>query len=189
MKKVFLSPAGAVLALICFFMPWVKFSCGGVTRSSSGADIGGALWLVPLAAAVILVAFFVLREQKRVHRAKPFVVGSALVALATMLVRYQNFMSEMKTQLGISRPEDIGLKIEFGAIGTVIGLAMSLIGAFTLTEEGSSVPSPSAEQPSEAESCAQCGKQLGPEDEFCSSCGAHKADGTSGEQTSEAKHP
>ena len=176
MRKVFLSPAGAVLAFICFFMPWVKFSCGGVTRSSSGADIGGALWLVPLAAAVILVAFFVLRGQKRVHRAKPFVIVSALVALAIMLIRYQNFVSEMKTQFGITRPEDIGLKIEFGAIGTVIGLAVALIGALTLTEESSIGPSPPAQQASETELCAKCGQHLDLEDDFCSSCGAKRAE-------------
>lgn len=187
MRRAFLSPAGAVLALICFFMPWVKFSCGGVERSSSGADIGGALWLVPLAAGVVLVAFFVFRGQKRAHRAKPFVIGSALVALATMLVRYQNFMSEMKTQLGISRPEDIGLKIEFGAIGTVIGFALALIGAFTLSEEGTSIPSASEPRASGTEFCTKCGQRLDPEHGSCSSCGAKKADGISGERTPEIK--
>ena len=54
--KLFISPAGALLVLICFFLPWVKVTCVGSEFSYSAADgeLGGILWLGFVAAIGII---------------------------------------------------------------------------------------------------------------------------------------
>ena len=55
-----LTASAALIALVCFFLPWVQVSCGGEHETRSGVDIarGGdqGLWLIPvLMLAVILL--------------------------------------------------------------------------------------------------------------------------------------
>jgi hypothetical protein len=46
------SLTAAIFVLVCFFLPWVQVSCGGVKETASGFDLArdgdSALWLVPL---------------------------------------------------------------------------------------------------------------------------------------------
>ena len=51
--RILVSPAGALLALICFFLPWGHVTCAG-TYSASDSQLGGILWLTFLAALAIL---------------------------------------------------------------------------------------------------------------------------------------
>ena len=48
----------ALIALICFFLPWVQLSCGTSERRLSGIDLArdghSGLWLIPLLMLVIL---------------------------------------------------------------------------------------------------------------------------------------
>ena len=48
----------ALIALICFFLPWVQLSCGTSERRLSGVDLArdghSGLWLIPLLMLVIL---------------------------------------------------------------------------------------------------------------------------------------
>ena len=56
-RRVTLS--AAVFVLVCFFLPWVQVSCGGVKDTASGFDLarGGsrALWLVPFLMLTVLL--------------------------------------------------------------------------------------------------------------------------------------
>lgn len=129
MKKLFLSPGGAVVALICFFLPWVKFSCTkGMEETASGADLGGVFWLVFVAAILILLAFLYFKSTGAVERAKPIVLLSGIGALAVVLFKYLRFAAGTKTEFGTIRPEDIGLTIQFGFVGTIFGLLIALVG-------------------------------------------------------------
>src|SRR4051812_3917177 len=62
----------AIFVLICFFLPWVQVSCGGIRDSASGLDLarGGdrALWLAPL-----LMLAVILLGLARVWKKMPFV--------------------------------------------------------------------------------------------------------------------
>lgn len=53
-----LTVALALIVLICFFLPWVQVSCGGVHDTSTGVDLarGGdnGLWLIPLLMVVVI---------------------------------------------------------------------------------------------------------------------------------------
>lgn len=65
--------SAAVIALICFFMPWVQVSCAGARDTLSGFDLArnghGLLWFVPLllGALVLSTVFRVKREPNMVH--------------------------------------------------------------------------------------------------------------------------
>ncbi len=49
----------ALIALICFFLPWVQVSCGASKDRLSGVDLArdghGGLWLIPLLMLVVLL--------------------------------------------------------------------------------------------------------------------------------------
>ena len=48
----------ALIALICFFLPWVQLSCGSSENRLSGVDLArdshAGLWLIPLLMLVVL---------------------------------------------------------------------------------------------------------------------------------------
>jgi hypothetical protein len=50
----------ALIALICFFLPWVQLSCGASENRLSGVDLArdghGGLWLIPV--LMLAVLFF-----------------------------------------------------------------------------------------------------------------------------------
>ena len=166
LSRVFVSPAGAVLMLFCFFLPWVKGAYG--YWSKSGASLGGELWLVPVAAIVILTAFFAYQSQRRIRKAKPFAIWSALASLAIMLVDYVHVKRESGELWSF-------VKLDIGAIGTLIGLGLALIGAVFLEDEPSAVSRPGTLPANmEASFCAKCGERLQRGDSFCPTCGARK---------------
>jgi hypothetical protein len=80
-KRVTISMA--LIALICFFLPWVQLSCGTSENRLSGVDLArggqGALWLIPL--LMLAVLFFGLARGWKDRRAL-----SALVSLVAGLV-------------------------------------------------------------------------------------------------------
>ncbi len=48
-KGSLITSAGAAIVVICLFLPWVQFSCGGYVRTVSGAQVAnsdGSLWVV-----------------------------------------------------------------------------------------------------------------------------------------------
>jgi len=158
--KIFTSPAGAGIAIICFFLPWVKFSCGGPPKYASGAELGGVFWLVFFAALAIVGAFFILRSQKQTVKSRPVIIISSIVAMAVILFKYIEFANGGKSGI---RPGDIGLSIQFGGIGTIIGFVVALIGVSFLNLERDTVL---------VQYCEDCGSKLQQGDEFCGSCGS-----------------
>jgi hypothetical protein len=151
-RGIWLTPAGAGIALICFFLPWIEFSCGAMKGTISGAEMGGVMWVVFVAALLSLLAFYYFRNYDELDRAKPVVVLSALVAIAIMVYKYFNYKSgagccqggvdqlsnipAMKSLLGENAniPE-FGYNIKFGAYGTAAGFLLSLIGGHFLDRQ------------------------------------------------------
>jgi hypothetical protein len=73
----------ALIALICFFMPWVQLSCGASENRLSGVDLArdghSGLWLIPF--LMLVVVFFATMRAWKDRRAL-----TALVSLLTGLV-------------------------------------------------------------------------------------------------------
>jgi len=137
-KTFFISPAGAAIAVLCFFLPWVEVSCnsfgGRELHSVSGADMGGILWIAFVAAIAIIVAVLVYRAQNQLQKAQPIVILCAITAFVVMLIQYIRFSNEtsgQQTPFGRVRPEDLGISfsIQIGGIGTLLGFAVALIGS------------------------------------------------------------
>jgi hypothetical protein len=135
-KKRFITPSGAGIALICFFLPWAKFSCMGEVKYQSGADLGGIFWAVFVAALAILAAYFVFSNNKQLKKAKPIVIASSLIALGILLYQYIRYSLGVETDLGKIKLEDIGFSLQFGGIGTVIGYLLALFGTSFLNSNG-----------------------------------------------------
>jgi hypothetical protein len=134
-KKVLLTPAGAILALICFFLPWVKVSCARTTKSFSGPEIGGIFWLVLVSALAIIVAFFYFRSQKQLEKSRPVAILSSIVALAVISIRYLSLAWEQKSVVAKAGSKVIDYTIQVGAIGTVIGFILAIAGSSLLKTE------------------------------------------------------
>jgi hypothetical protein len=151
-RGIWLTPAGAGIALICFFLPWVEFSCGSVKVTISGAEIGGVMWVVFVAALLSLLAFYYFKNYDELDRAKPVVILSALVAIAIIVYRYFNYKSGINCCQGgaeqlanipvfkefLGEKADIpefGFSFQFGAYGTIIGFLISLAGSHFLDRQ------------------------------------------------------
>lgn len=128
-KKVFLTPVGAIIALIFFFLPWVKVSCAGRVRNVSGAEIGGIFWLVFVAAVAIIVAFFYFRSKKQLEKSMPVAILGSLFALAVMFIRYISLSCGQKSVFVRTGSKVIDCTIQVGGIGTIIGFILAIIGA------------------------------------------------------------
>jgi hypothetical protein len=91
--------SAAVFALICFFLPWVQVSCGGVKDTASGFDLarGGdpMLWLVPL-----LMIAVILLGLMRVWKKMPAVF--TLVSIASGLISAYLLNQERRDAEGLA---------------------------------------------------------------------------------------
>ena len=76
-----LNISAALIALVCFFLPWEQVSCGGASDSLSGLDLArhdyGLLWLVPLLMLAVLVVAFLRRrgEARRLFSLVSIIAG------------------------------------------------------------------------------------------------------------------
>jgi hypothetical protein len=128
-KRIFISPAGALLAAVCFFLPWGQFSCAGMSRTLSGAEIGGVFWIVFAAALAIpptLAAGWVLR---RLRLARIGVAGLALLALGILFFEQIGFARGQETGFGRVHAQNVGVQLRPGGAGTVLGLLIALAGS------------------------------------------------------------
>ena len=63
--------SGAIIVLVCFFLPWVQVSCAGASDSLSGLDLArdddALLWLIPLLMCAVLVLVLLRRRAASPH--------------------------------------------------------------------------------------------------------------------------
>ena len=131
-KAIYLSPAGAALALVGFFLPWARISCGPILdKTVSGASLGGLFWLAFALPAIMLAGFVYLvspksRRGRRPERWAPaFALGSA-AALAVIVVNCLRLVGEARGKAGPLANHGVGFSLEFGGVATVVGLVVSL---------------------------------------------------------------
>jgi len=134
-----LVPTGAGLAAICFFLPWLKFSCSPdmkIKQTLSGYDLGREYWVVFIAAIVIFGAFFYFNRSSDLKKARLIAFWGSLLALAFILFKYfADYKSGIKTEFGVIDPADIGFTIEYGGYGILIGFIMAFFGSFHVDDQ------------------------------------------------------
>ncbi len=155
----YVSLIGSSISALCFFAPWV--GCAG--RDLSGADMGNDLWLIFVSSLVSLLAYLFFKSQKKLSKAKVYIVISSIFGICFMLYEYINFQSSEFHQ---------AFEIKWGAIGTIIGFFVTLVGAVYLVDE---IPKGIISNigSNEYMYCQQCGKKYSSEHagEFCDECG------------------
>jgi ribosomal protein L40E len=90
-SSLILTPAGGLIALICFFLPWLEMDCGFWKITASGLDLasrsgsyGSAslilmlMWLIPICAIVIVISYFM-------KSSNPNLKVKSLVMLASII--------------------------------------------------------------------------------------------------------
>ena len=79
--------SAALIALICFFLPWVQVSCGGAKDTLSGLDLARdgqtLLWLVPilLGGLALLEILRALQEKLTIYSIVSALCGGVTVYL------------------------------------------------------------------------------------------------------------
>lgn len=130
----FISPAGAAFAVICFFLPWVQYSCDG-TVIATGANLAekdSILWLLPIMAVVSIAAYVICKRQKVLFKARPFIIGSSAFALCFFIYKFISILSQFK----YFDPQNVGpqaTQIKSGSIGMIIGFVLAIIGCFFMS--------------------------------------------------------
>ncbi len=139
-SSVYLSVVGATIVIICFFLPWIEIDCFG-KKTLSGADIGGILISVPIGAAIFIFAFY--SFYKRNEIVKILLVGGLNTIFTTIILAYKyfSFTENLKKELGWS-PDKLGITLKYGAVLTIIGEVLILIGCGFMIEKVTSGKSP-----------------------------------------------
>src|SRR5437870_9488598 len=79
-----INTSGAVIVLVCFFLPWVQVSCAGAKDTMSGLDLArdgqGLLWFIPVLMGALVLSV-VIRIKREEHRA--FALASSMCGLLT----------------------------------------------------------------------------------------------------------
>jgi len=128
-KGSLVSPAGAMLAVLCFFLPWGRFSCAGISRTLTGAQIGGVFWIAFAAALAIPLVIGAGLLLRRLHVARLAVAGLAFLGLAILLIEQTRFTHGQATGFGHVHARDVGVQLRLGGAGTVLGLLIALAGS------------------------------------------------------------
>ncbi len=124
----FVSPAGAGIVLICFFLPWLRVSCGAKKMLLRGSDMGGELYIVLGAAIFMILAYLVFRLLGTAHKSRYFFLAGSLVAAGTIVYKY--ITVAMNPDIPFYVPGSmVGFELRAGAYGTIVGLLISGLGA------------------------------------------------------------
>ncbi|OGC92036.1 MAG: hypothetical protein A2W25_08850 [candidate division Zixibacteria bacterium RBG_16_53_22] len=122
------SPAGAGIILICFFLPWLKVSCGTKDVTLSGSGIGGVFWVIFGLALVALAAFIVLRGRLGAIWLKSIFISCSLVSAAIILYKYIAVINDPDIPFYVPS-KMISFEFRPGAVGLIIGLLLAAFGA------------------------------------------------------------
>ena len=138
--RFYLTPAGVGIAIICFFLPWGKFSCVGLHKSVSGAELGGSFWLVFWCALAALLVGGVLVALRREAQARMVVLACSVFAFWILVQNGIRLSRGLSTPLGHIRPEHIGVSPRPGGVGTLLGFVVAAAGSFLLRSRGEPAP-------------------------------------------------
>lgn len=134
-----ISGSGALLALLCFFLPWVRMSCGVEIRAS-GLDLAAnsldpdapswLLFLVPIMAIAVLWTIYTILDKgsvkDRAVATRKLIFGAVgFLPTISVYISFQNARND---------PANMGLgylfELMYGYWGTVLGWIGVIVGAW-----------------------------------------------------------
>jgi hypothetical protein len=126
MDKKRLIPIGGLLVVLCFFLPWVR-ACGvNVTglQLASDNEIGDSTyWLVLICGIAIAGSFYFARNISKFIAILGSIAGLALLIWKIIV------------PLSKGESQEVGISLQIGGIGTILGFLLSLIGGTTKEKE------------------------------------------------------
>ena len=122
-----INQSAAIIVLVCFFLPWEQVSCGGARDTLTGMDLArdqAALWLVPLAMAVVIViGLSILRKEPEMFAIVSMICG----AIAAFLINRERM--RVNDEAGVIAVQLTGwfwlaFILSLVEIGTAIGVLL-----------------------------------------------------------------
>ncbi len=164
LREIISGPA-AVIVLLAFFMPWITISCnsgfGGVEETFSGYDLTQdqsnddveeegdvALWLIPIAALVVLGAFatrFNGQIEEKLAGLVYIIAGG--IGLAIQFLKYLALRSDMQDAEEAVGEGMVELSYKYGWWLTALGLIAIIVAGFIHRQQPASPPSRSSPTP------------------------------------------
>ena len=129
---VWLSPAGATLILICFFLPWLEVSCSGKKIIGSGltfAQKAAPLWLIPVFAILVLLLSVWYWKGLSLNWFKILSVILAVLGIVMLVFTYISIEQKLS---GFVVKRITSHQIRSGIIGTAIGFVLVIASALGL---------------------------------------------------------
>jgi len=124
-----LSLAGAILIMICFFLPWLKVKVVVKSMYLSGLELGQEstiLWMVPLLALLVGSISFIGIRTKKINLNRVLLIAFSSIGTLFILVILFSISKEMNS--GIKKIT--GYKFQNGIWGTLLGFIIGILGAF-----------------------------------------------------------
>jgi multidrug transporter EmrE-like cation transporter len=134
-----ISPAGAGLVAICFFLPWLKVSCGSKDVTLSGSGIGGAFWFILGLVVVALIAYFMFREKIRTMHLRSILLTCALGSAGIIVYKYFAVVNDPDIPFYVPSSM-IKFELRPGSIGVFLGLLMLSAGALLVGDKKGKKP-------------------------------------------------
>ena len=129
---VWLSPAGATIILICFFLPWLEVSCSGKKIIGSGltfAQKAAPLWLIPAFAILVLLLSVWYWKGLSLSWFKILLVSLAVLGIVMLVFTYISIEQKLS---GFVVKRITSHQIKSGIIGTAIGFLLVIASALGL---------------------------------------------------------
>ncbi|MGB5105615.1 MAG: hypothetical protein WBP29_07140 [Candidatus Zixiibacteriota bacterium] len=152
-NRPLLTPAGGALIAVCFFLPWIKISCLG-TSTYSGAQFGGVYWILFTAGLLICVAYSILRQFKRPELMAKVVAVASFISSVVIVYGVLTVAGGKRILLVRVGPDDVNLRLQIGAYGTLLGFTLAWIGvspALRRRKPKPALPAPSMTEPKSLE--------------------------------------
>lgn len=124
-----LSPAGALMVLVCFFVPWLEVRCSGKKIIGSGFSFAAdefLLWLIPVCALLTLIVFWWLRNRTSVIGLKIGLITTAALGILMMVMTYLSIEQKMS---GFIVRTLTNYHIKPGLLGTILGFIIIIAAA------------------------------------------------------------
>lgn len=120
---------GALLAGGSFFLPYLRLiRLLGASVTVTGVRIGGALWLVPAAATLILLLHFGIPRRRARLRAALELLTAAFGLLIVLAVILKLHRHTRLLFIGVSAA-GLGVRPAGGWVLSLVGFALALLGA------------------------------------------------------------
>ena len=127
-----LSPAGAFIILICFFLPWLEVKCSGKKILGTGftfANEATPLWLIPIIALLVMLLYILYRNGLSLNWYR---IGNLIAAGLGIVMMVLTYISIEQKLSGFFIKRITSYQIKFGLPGTLIGLLLIFVSPLLL---------------------------------------------------------